>query len=593
MRLSQNLEAALLVVVPLASATLLGVAARVAGPSLAPGALALGLVATTLVVASVHRDPSGHAMDPREQQRDRQRRHRQLAMAIGAVLLTIGIAWLAEPSAPLLRMTRQQLHAAFREDARQLHTTARSMESVLGRMEAAKVPAIGDELALSARDEKVLADSWRALIDHAVALENLRLFYHEYYLLDLDAKHHEHAMAFLLTFAADLALYEKAHRFTVRVRTNSNATKFLDAPGGLGGRLRAGSFSHFREDILGVGAQLRITAGEEYLKIVEPVVMHGPLAGQARPIIERIKSRLAKVDGISKSERVDNTYRAELQRLKRGAQRAWYPLQKEVAEMLGDTRVRRVHQYLIGQQLREHVNGMMQPGDIIISRKNWYLSNIGLPGFWPHAILYLGTPDKLSRYFDDPAVLAWLADEHGSPLPFADWLAAQYPKAWEAYGGRDHDEPKRVIEAVSEGVVFSSLAACAGDYMAALRPKLSKLDKAKAIADAFSNWGKPYDFDFDFATDHALVCTELVYRAYRSAASKTGVDMPLVEMAGRLTLPANELVAQYARRAGTPGAQLEFVAFIDARERIRQAFLSNEEAFRHSHRRLKWDIAQE
>ncbi len=36
----------------------------------------------------------------------------------------------------------------------------------------------------------------------------------------------------------------------------------------------------------------------------------------------------------------------------------------------------------------------MEPGDIIVARQNWYLSNIGLPGFWPHAELYVGTPEE-------------------------------------------------------------------------------------------------------------------------------------------------------------------------------------------------------
>ena len=50
---------------------------------------------------------------------------------------------------------------------------------------------------------------------------------------------------------------------------------------------------------------------------------------------------------------------------------------------------------MIGSELRNEIDGMMQPGDVIISRKNWYLSNIGLPGFWPHAAFYLGEADEL------------------------------------------------------------------------------------------------------------------------------------------------------------------------------------------------------
>ena len=120
---------------------------------------------------------------------------------------------------------------------------------------------------------------------------------------------------------------------------------------------------------------------------------------------------------------------------------------------------------------------------------------------------------------------------------------------------------------------------CAGDYMAGLRPRVSKLDKAKAVATAFAQFGKPYDFDFDFATDDTLVCTELVFRAYQPRADTAGVSLDLREMAGRSTLPANDIAAQYARDVGTSQQQFDFVVFVDASEKERRAFISDERAF--------------
>jgi len=128
---------------------------------------------------------------------------------------------------------------------------------------------------------------------------------------------------------------------------------------------------------------------------------------------------------------------------------------------------------------------------------------------------------------------------------------------------------------------------------AAMRPRLSKVAKAQAVAAAFSHYGKPYDFDFDFATDHALVCTELVWRSYRPDADKAGLEFPLVDLAGRKTLPANEIARLYAEQAETDAAQLDFVYFFDAREKEERAIASTEPAFRETWRRTKWDVAQE
>ena len=111
-----------------------------------------------------------------------------------------------------------------------------------------------------------------------------------------------------------------------------------------------------------------------------------------------------------------------------------------------------------------------------------------------------------------------------------------------------------------------------------------------AIFAAFSHLAKPYDFDFDFATDHAIVCTELVWRSYRPAGGRRGLKIPLVDVMGRRTLPANEIARLYAAQRGGPGAQFDFVAFLDGREREKRAVPAGEEEFAGSCRRAKWDV---
>jgi hypothetical protein len=145
----------------------------------------------------------------------------------------------------------------------------------------------------------------------------------------------------------------------------------------------------------------------------------------------------------------------------------------------------------------------------------------------------------------------------------------------------------------SAGARHNTLAPASPDYLAVMRPRLSKRAKAQAIAAAFHHLDKPYDYDFDFATDHALVCTELVWRSYRPGPGKDGLEIPLVDMAGRKTLPANQIAALYADERGREDAQLDFVWFYDATEHARTAFEADEDAFASSHARVKWDLALE
>lgn len=133
---------------------------------------------------------------------------------------------------------------------------------------------------------------------------------------------------------------------------------------------------------------------------------------------------------------------------------------------------------------------VLRPGDILLERRNWFMSNAFLPGFFPHAAIYLGDSTALAvlgvNVNDDPRVI----------------------RNWNAFLARDAaGHPHAVIEAVSEGVIFTSLEHSVGeaDAVAVLRPRLTDGQRREAIARAFSHYGKPYDFEFDFFSTDRLV----------------------------------------------------------------------------------------
>jgi len=195
------------------------------------------------------------------------------------------------------------------------------------------------------------------------------------------------------------------------------------------------------------------------------------------------------------------------------------------------------------------------------------LSNAFLPGYWPHAALYVGTPDDLKAVGLDQnrEVAAKLA---------------------EFSGGDAAGHGFAIIEAMSEGVVFTSLEHSVGeaDAVAVLRPRLSEAQKQAAIARAFSHAGKPYDFDFDFFSSDKLVCTEVVYRAYGDE-----LTLPLQDILGRQTLPAIGIVRAWAEPTES-GPEWDFVAFLDGNERTGSCTWADEEALKESLERpaLTW-----
>ncbi|MEW6302788.1 MAG: 1-acyl-sn-glycerol-3-phosphate acyltransferase [Verrucomicrobiota bacterium] len=236
-----------------------------------------------------------------------------------------------------------------------------------------------------------------------------------------------------------------------------------------------------------------------------------------------------------------------------------YRTKTMVAEWMGDTKIRAPRE---GRPLIQHdhlaqLTAKLQPGDILLERRNWYVSNAFLPGYWPHAALYVGTPDDLRRLGldKDPRV----------------------ESKWREYIVRDAEGHERVIiEAISEGVVFTSMEHSIGgaDSAAALRPRRDPARVREAICRAFSHVGKPYDFQFDFFSTDKLVCTELVFRTYDG-----DIEFPLVSILGTKTLPAIEIVRTYTEGRARPDGPLDFVAFVDGDERKGKAFFSGEVEF--------------
>ena len=121
----------------------------------------------------------------------------------------------------------------------------------------------------------------------------------------------------------------------------------------------------------------------------------------------------------------------------------------------------------------------------------------------------------------------------------------------------------------------------------------TKLEKAKAILNAFHYTGQPYDFHFDFNSDDAMVCSELIFKAYQASDSQKGIDFPLYRAVGKKMLTPSEIARWYDDTVDTPEQKIELVMFIDSNEKDRVAFQSTKEAVIGSWQRPDWYIFQQ
>lgn len=303
------------------------------------------------------------------------------------------------------------------------------------------------------------------------------------------------------------------------------------------------------------------------------------------PLTQTMSSDISTLFKFGLGSGTEKTYKNALKIIEDTGFTVWFPTQKTVSEWMGDVKVLRNGHSLMSKKQINDIAMLLHPGDIILERREWYLSNIGLPGYWPHAALYIGTQEHRKEYFNDMDA----QNEYGSAEDFEEKLKSSYSVAYlNSITKDDKGQTPSIIEAVSEGVSFTTLEhSIAADSVAILRPRVSKYEKAKAIERAFHYSGRPYDFNFDFLTDAELVCTELVYKAYEPMSNYKGIQLPTRKIMGKSVTTANDIAQLYDTEFGTTQHQLDLIAFYDGHERMQSAIKSNSEVFRNSWRRPK------
>jgi hypothetical protein len=197
----------------------------------------------------------------------------------------------------------------------------------------------------------------------------------------------------------------------------------------------------------------------------------------------------------------------------------------------------------VDDEVRGRIADLLRPGDVFATRHELAMTNLFLPGFWPHAALHVGTEadrKRLGIEVDDARRRLWTG-------------------------------PNRVLEALKDGVRFRALEeTLAVDAVAVIRPRLSESAIAEGITRAARHEGKGYNFDFDFFRSDRLVCTEVVYRGFDGLE---GVELPLTQRAGRPTLSAEDLLA-----LAVVGDQFEVVAVYGVPEAPARLFVGPDAA---------------
>ena len=270
----------------------------------------------------------------------------------------------------------------------------------------------------------------------------------------------------------------------------------------------------------------------------------------------------------------------------------WYPALATAANWMGEARLRRSGVFLVSHDQVRALRDALRPGDILLTRREWRWSNLGVPGYWVHSALYVGAPEERRRHLNDEDVRAWVRAQGVADGDLEALLQQRHPRSYRlSLRPRTDGTQARIIEGFTEGICLTTLEwSTLADAIAVLRPRLAGRDIAAAIDRAFGYHGRPYDFNFEFLTDSSLICTELIYKCYEMRGGGAGLRLPVREVFGRMLMPANDLVRHFDATYGTPEQELDLVRFFDPRERERRAVEGSLEEFRGSWRRSRFHV---
>ena len=154
----------------------------------------------------------------------------------------------------------------------------------------------------------------------------------------------------------------------------------------------------------------------------------------------------------------------------------------------------------------------LQPGDILLEKTPFRLTDKMIPGYWGHAAIWLGNRQELTDLglWNTPIMHRYQQQIQNQQL---------------------------LVEALRDGTKMNTLNHFLNiDDLVILRQKnLTRQDKKRIIELTLRQIGKPYDFNYDVETTDKIVCSQLVYLAY------THIEWPTDSIVGRYTISPDNI----------------------------------------------------
>ncbi|MCA9203802.1 MAG: hypothetical protein KDA59_12180, partial [Planctomycetales bacterium] len=213
------------------------------------------------------------------------------------------------------------------------------------------------------------------------------------YRLDEQLSDEDRPAAFLTAFSAALVLIDAARFLRETVHCHRLVRDKLNQPFPQFG-VPEGVYDQVQASMLSARHAWHLYFAIQYFQQHEPALRAMAVGTELEPLVELIDSRRHQVD-ISLARFARARWRTRVSQFTSHLARdllwrALYGIQKLGGTLVADRYLKRGHRPGLPKDVADSLQAALRPGDVLVVRKEYALTNYFLPGYWPHAALYLG-----------------------------------------------------------------------------------------------------------------------------------------------------------------------------------------------------------
>jgi len=180
----------------------------------------------------------------------------------------------------------------------------------------------------------------------------------------------------------------------------------------------------------------------------------------------------------------------------------------------------------IRDKVHQEMMALLEPGDLLLDKTYFHLTDKFIPGYFAHVALWMGTVDQM--------------EEHGLFDRSQNKISVDI-----ANGAIDQLSSGRyILEALRPGIEVNTLEHFLHideTVILRLKPQGRSPEKMHEIISGILHrgmyhLGQDYDFNFDVNTSDKIVCSELAYQSYPDS-----INLPTEVLAGRPTITADNV----------------------------------------------------